>query len=409
MLKRGSLNIPPKLLIGAAMLLTLLVYVVYAYWQPIYTYSLLDPRFDAHQYLRAYSYFKQHTTTYELGFPFNARILGPWLAAQLPVGNAPMAFRWVNGFFLVLSAGVLTAIWQQLRLRTSLIFVGLFWFLFHWKGPLRMYLPDPANADVPLYFFGVVWLYLILRIATKNTISLSNQLLLGALTVLGSLQKEVFLVIMGATWAFFLIQKRTAHWFLLGCLVVGIGAHLVADWFFAATHTDWRNTGFVTLLRGIKRYFAQPQLLLRLPVSGLLAYGFLWLGWPKQRSSFTMQYLQAMTFIWFILSVLGGGDTTRIFVNGLPFVLTCCLLRLQELPLWVGYFAVGVSLPLMRLGQLEPDLGLQPAQAYQWCVECWEWSQSWPYWVYGALMLAAYHQLTRRLGAAAAIHKSDKI
>jgi hypothetical protein len=52
------------------------------------------------------------------------------------------------------------------------------------------------------------------------------------------------------------------------------------------------------------------------------------------------------------------------------------------MPVWVGYFVAATSLPLMRLTQLEPDLGLHPAQAHDWCVECWSLSESGAYWAY---------------------------
>jgi len=380
--------------------LAVLVYVAYAFAQPVYTYAKLDPRFDAHQYARAYHWFKNQSSPHAVSFPFNARILSSWLAAQLPYHEATGAFRWLNGLFLVLAIGFLVQVWQQLKIRKSLVFIGLFWVLFHWKGPLRMYLPDPISADVMGYFLGSAWLFLVLF---KNEPTTPNYLIYGAIGLLSALQKESFIVVAGATWLFFLIKKQNATPFLVAFLVAVCG-HLWADWAFPAPLPNWRNYAAITVLRGLKRYYDVPHLLLRLPVSWLLAYGFFWLGLkfktpnPKLRTE-QAEILAALTLVWFILSTIGGGDTTRIFVNGLPFVLTYLLIGLNQKPLWVGYFVLFASLPLMRLPLLEPDLGVYPQQARYWCVECWNWAQSWSYWVYAAAVLVAYGYLARRFGA----------
>ena len=383
-----------RILLGA-LALAVLVYAAYAFVQPVYTYAKLDPRFDAHQYARAYQYFKNPSSQYAVSFPFNARILSPWLAAQLPSYEAVAAFRWLNGFFLVLAIGLLVHIWQRLVINNSLIFIGLFWILFHWKGPLRMYLPDPISADVLGYFLGAAWLFLVLF---RNKPTTLNYLIYGAIGFLSALQKESFIVVAGATWLFFVVKKQNATLFLVAFLTA-IGSHFWADWAFAAPLPNWRNFAPITVLRGLKRYYESPELLLRLPVSWLLAYGFFWLGLtfktPKIKTEQT-EILAVLALIWLVLSIVGGGDTVRIFVNGLPFVLTYLLISLNQKPPWVGYFVLFASLPLTRLDLLEPDLGLYPQQTQYWCVECWNWVQSWPYWTYAAGVLMAYRYFARR-------------
>ena len=386
-----------RILLGA-LALAVLVYAAYAFVQPVYTYAKLDPRFDAHQYARAYHYFKNPSRHYAVSFPFNARILSPWLAAQLPLYEAVAAFRWLNGFFLVLAIGLLVRIWQRLKISNSLIFIGLFWILFHWKGPLRMYLPDPISADVLGYFFGTAWLFLVLFNNKPTTL---NYLIYGAIGFLSALQKESFIVVAGATWLFFVVKKQNSSLFLAAFLMA-IGSHLLADWTFAAPLSNWRNAAPITVLRSLKRYYESPELLLRLPVSWLLAYGFFWLGLrfknPKLKTEQT-EILPVLAFVWLLLSIVGGGDTVRIFVNGLPFVLTYLLIGLgQKLP-WVGYFVLLASLLLMRLDLLEPDLGLYPQQTQYWCAECWNWTQRGPYWLYAAGVLMAYRYFARRFAA----------
>lgn len=385
-----------------ALAATLLVYWAYAQLQPTYTYAQLDPRFDAHQYARAYHYFKGQSSQYIVSFPFNARILSPWLAAQLPFNEAEKAFRWLNGFFVLLTVGFLVFTWQKLHIRNSLVFVGLFVVLFHWKSIVRMYLPDPISADVMGYFFGAVWLFWVLF---KNQPTTVNYLVLSAIGVFAALQKESFTVVAGVTWLFFVIKKQNSNLFLIP-FVVAVVAHFWADWAFAAAQTDWRNNSAITVLRGVKRYAENPELLLRLPVSWLLSPSLLTVGGgilliqpATHGPQLTTQYLRLMTITWLILSIVGGGDTTRIFVNGLPLVLTYLLVELNQKPRWVAYFLGITSLPLLRLFELEPDLGLHPEQAPRWCVECWTLAESWPYLAYFGVVLTVYYYFARRFAA----------
>ncbi len=442
--------------------LAAVVYVFYAQIQPTYTYSLTDPRLDAHQFSAQYDYFKGTTKSYTVRFPFNARILSSWLAAQLPFDDIITNFKVLNGIFLVLMALFLSLLWQRLQIRNSLIVIGLCWLLFHWKGPVRMYLPDPITADVGGYFFGALWLWLLSgtffkirnypfksalsvchkRIkwneddtdlhrlnryfnVIKNCRLVPNLMLLCVVAVLATLQKEVFIVVVLVylcietirTYNRFRItnprldgselqiqtNEKTSYTHLLFPLSFTIIAHFVADYFYAASNPDWRNFSVVSVLRGVQRYVLSPNLFLRLPVSWFLTFGSFGIGCfylfrlqignhvrPNFKSgradtiptSNIPHHTFYITVIFFILSIFAGGDTSRILMTGAPFVMTFLLIQLNQMPAWVGYFAAFSSLPLMRLTQLEPDLGLYPAQAHNWCVECWTFSESWPYWAY---------------------------
>jgi hypothetical protein len=423
-------------------LLTAVVYVFYAKIQPAYTYSLTDPRLDAHQYLAQYDYFKGTTKNYAVRFPFNARILSSWLAAQLPFGNSTTNFKVLNGIFLVLMALFLGLLWQRLQIRNSLIIIGLCWLLFHWKGPVRMYLPDPITADVGGYFFAALWLWLLsgtffkmCNYPIKSTLSMchkrikwkaddtdlnrffnvikkccsvSNYVLLCVVAALATLQKEVFIVIVGSLvigQCSMVLKKyrqhikAEAHSFLLSIkiasfiLAIACVTHLVADYFYGASNPDWRNFSVVSVLRGLQRYLLSPALFLHLPVSWFLAFGgFLIVGFliggfllvlnKKKTISSVSHHTCYITVVFFILSIFAGGDTSRILMTGAPFVMTFLLIELNQMPAWVGYFVALSSLPLMRMTELEPDLGLYPAQAHNWCVECWSLAESWPYWAY---------------------------
>lgn len=192
---------------------------------------------------------------------------------------------------------------------------------------------------------------------------------------------------------------------LLSAFLMAVLAHYLVLYFFPAFTSDWRNNSLISLFRGIKRYILQPELFLRIPISWIFAYGTLWLALlstPKL-SFFTTHYSQRRLplltthfLLWLFLSVFGGGDTTRILFNGMPFVLTFLLLRLNQQPNWIAWYILFTSLPLMRLTELEPDLGLYPQATQHWCVECWTLSESWEYWVYAIAVLAGYYYFLRR-------------
>ncbi len=405
--------------------LTLVIYIGFFFFQPTYTYQLLDPRFDAHQYAKAYNFFKGYTDTYELSFPFNTRVLMPWLAAHLPFNDLKTDFIWLNGIFIVLTVALLTWVWLELNIRPFWIAIALFWILFHWKGLVRMYLPDPVTADVGGYFWLAVCLTLLLR-REKTLMGYRNgMLLLYPAAIMATLQKESFIAVIAITvvWALissagaskegnfsYLIgantQSITMQLFLLFCVCIGV--YYWVEFFFPPISSDWRNNALVSILRGMRRYVAHPELFLRLPVSWLLAYGPFWLALfsgrfvsfsPLQKNLTSDRSLLAFHFfLWLFLSIAGGGDTVRIVFNGMPFVLTFLLLKLNQQPNWTGWYVFLTSLPLMRLMELEPDLGRYPSAMPHWCVECWTWGESWPYGLYLCSVLAGYYYLSRCLG-----------
>jgi hypothetical protein len=403
---------------------TLAVYVLYVHFQPTYSYLLLDSRYDAHKYAAAYEYFRGIRAEYSLPFPFNTRILIPWLATQLPFNDPKESFIWLNGLWSVLTVGVLTFIWQRLQIRLSLIVIALFWILFHWKGLVRMYLPDPLTADVGGYFLQTSFLCLLfvagegIRVRLKNWDKVIISVFWISVAVLGTLQKESFIAVVGVTvfWGWLSFSSKTdvygmtkeRLWVLSAGFLFALFAYYLVSYFFPAATSDWRNNPLISFFRGMKRYALQPALFLRIPVSWFLAYGTLWLAmFPIRFSSTNPDVISPKPFdsllvthlcLWLILSVFGGGDTTRILFNGMPFVLTFLLWRLNQQPVWVGGYVFLTSLPLMRLAKLEPDLGLYPNESLRWCVECWTLSESWGYWVYAGVVLAGYYYLLRRFG-----------
>lgn len=394
----------------AIFILTAAVYIIYAHIQPIYTYALLDPRFDAHQYTKIYHFFKYSLPNYQVSFPFNTRILAPWLASFLPFAEPSTNFIWLNGLFILLTVGLLSIVWQRLHIRPFWRVVGIFWILFHWKGIIRMYLPDPINADIG----GFLWLSFLLAIVWLSTVQkpfyryspwvIAASFMLVA--IVGTLQKESFIAALGISAVVFFLNKKRLNdpSTLLFTLIAGgvsIGVYYWISVVFSPVHSDWRNSPFVSVLRGMNRYFQAPELFLKLPISWLFAFGGFWLALitpfnTQINGTPFLLFLRLELWLWIVLSIVGGGDTTRILFNGMPFILTYFLLRLNQQPLWVAIYICLTSLPLMRLYTLEPDLGRYPTQMTDWCIECWELSRSWIYGVYAIVVLASYHYLLTR-------------
>ena len=419
----------PKTVFLTTFIVTTCVYLGYAHFQEVYTYALTDSRLDAHQYIKQYNYFKGITPNYEVRFPFNTRILSAWLASWFPLSTVENNFRAMNGIVIILTFSILAYFWKQLQIRTSLIFCGLFFLLFHWKGPLRMYLPDPANGDVLGYLISSLWLVL-LNIKYKDVIfsfskisnfrEVSINIIFLLLAILGIMQKESFLLIVLIT-LFFKFRpinqlKRLSLAILFTAtltLIPLILTPLTLFHFFPASNPDWRNNPVISLARGVQRYALNPALFLRLPISWLFTFGGflilnlefinlkkLYITYPTSYITHPTSYIIQrftlyITITWFLLSIFAGGDTSRILMTAFPFVFTFLLLKLNDKPIWVEYFALIISIPFMRLFELEPDLGKFPQFSHRWCVECWLISESWGYLVYALAVSIIYFYLIR--------------
>ncbi|MFN4146185.1 MAG: hypothetical protein ACK4GN_10210 [Runella sp.] len=378
-----------------------LVYSLYALFQPVYTYDLLDPRFDAHQYKAAYDFFAGHAATFQVGFPFNTRVLVPWLASRMPFDDIVENFLVLNGIFMVLTIGFLVRIWQRLGISWVIQFGALLWIFFHWKGLVRMYLPDPITADVAGHFLMTLWLFQLTSFLPKSGDSDSlhlpktiNIFWLFFIAFLGVLQKESFIVLIFFYFVIkFNVDKKRQNWLNLSLFVLSLVLYFLLFKIFPPLSPDWRNNPLVSVFRGLNRYISQPQLFLRLPVSWLFAYGF-WIVALFEKNRW--DYLRLMAFVWLGLSIVGGGDTVRIFYNGMPFVLTYLLTVLNHKSERETSFLLIASIPLMRVSELEPDLGKFPNQMHDWCVECWTGRESMGYFLYGLLVLASYYYFFRR-------------
>lgn len=377
----------------AVFLLTLIAGLVYAWLAPSYTYEKTSSLLDAHKYIRLYHFFRGETTNPSVPFPYNTRILMPWLAAHLPEPDMKTAFLFLTVFFSAVCTGTMAVVWEKLGIRPVVWIPALCWMVLHWKGILRMYQPDPANADSPLYAFQALWMLVWLGEPDK----IRRLAAFSLLAVLGTLTKEVMLLLAVFYWLWqWREEKRIWNEAVIPVLLAA-GTRVAVGLAFPPEGADWRSSSFVTPFRVIWYYLKNAGLMARIPVSWFVAYGgFLAAGVQMWRSAYReTPHRQKWIFwgagLWVLLSLVGGGDTSRIFFNGAPFVLTALLLGINTVRApWFSGVLLLASLPLMRLNETEPDPAFLPASDHRWCVECWTLTESLPYAGYALVLFVLF-------------------
>jgi hypothetical protein len=145
-------------------------------------------QFDGNDYEVIYNNFVERKGEYQVAFPFNSRILVPYLASKMGTGDIIEDFYLVNLLFSLAAIFVLFMLWQDLGFELKWFFFGFFWLLFHWTGMIRLNAFDPITVDLPLYLFQGLFLWIILKR------KFAWLLLLGPLA---TLQKESFIAILG--------------------------------------------------------------------------------------------------------------------------------------------------------------------------------------------------------------------
>lgn len=353
------------------------IYAVYNWLQPVYSYQQLSRQFDAHQYQAVYQYLAGQRPDFSVSFPFNARLLAPYAASLVSSYDSVSSFQWVNAISILAALMLLLYFWSAQKLHLAAIGVGALFFVVHWKGPVRLYLPDPITADGPGYFLFTLWLVQMSRFTGQ----LWQWIGLVLVAVLGTLQKEAFIVIAGISMAWWVgRQKRQQLPLHLGWPITIIGitvlTRLVANQYFPPFEDGWQQNSPVTVLRAIWTYFRRPQQVLLVPMRWLIAYGVFWIGVPLTEPRKDLVFYLALTGL--ILSAIGGGDTSRIAITFLPAILTVMLkgVSASASPARMAVLVFLATLPLTRFWELEPDLGRFPQQRYQWCVECWSLAET---------------------------------
>jgi len=180
------------------LLITIAAFVFYEQIQPHVDYPQA-PLFDGNQYLIIVDYLAGADSSYEVSFPYNSRILVPFLAHQLPFDDIITSFKVVNLLFSLSSLIALFFLWRHYEFTPVIMFAGFFWLVFHWTGIIRLNIFDPVTVDLPLYLFQTLLLLIFIR---------KKFFWLIVLAPLATAQKESFLALMMVLAGYALFHHR---------------------------------------------------------------------------------------------------------------------------------------------------------------------------------------------------------
>ena len=312
---------------------------------------------DGNQYVDIYRNFTSSENS-EIKFPFNTRILIPFLASIVNFNNPILSFHAANILFTIISISIIYALWVKLKLNYIVIFIGLFWMMFHWIGIIRHNIFDPLNVDTPLYLFGV--LLLLIAISKKWQ-------WLPLLTVIAMSQKESFLAYLLVLLIYcFLHNRFYEKYFNLKYIVISVitafGTKLTLTYMFP--YEGQSLNSFIAVLYYIKDILANPEQIVVWIVAIFTSFGALILlalqskiyreNKPEYNILFVLMLLSLA------LSIIAGGDFTRISFLGFPFIMTWILKRISEKSILEITISVILSIPLMRLFTNIPQPNYSP-------------------------------------------------
>lgn len=323
------------------------------------------PAFDGNDYRLIYEYFTGQQEAYQVPFPFNQRILVPWLASLIG-SDIVSSFQWMNLLFSLLAVWVLFKLWRQLGFELYAFWVGFGWLLLHWTGMIRLNAFDPITIDLPIFAFqGLILIVLFNR-------KFRWLLLLGPIACL---QKESFLglLVVLALYAIYHNRKQQDGYFDLkwigASLILSLFTAQLAQYYFPALESD--KNSIITLLYHAKQVFVHPDKLIRWVLAAFMAFGPFFIaglltGIRRRHYDLRKNLLLVFTLLYLAYGLLAGGDMTRIIFLGFPFVMTAILYELKEAPSKRLLLLSLLALPLMSLAGTLPD------PAFEW--ERW---QSW--------------------------------
>ncbi len=363
--------------------------------QVSHTYS---PLFDANKYVSVYAFFSGTITDYQVPFPIHSRILIPWLASLMPFETASADFLAVNFIFMLLSVIAIHSLWRAYRIPQEYIMAGFFWLLIHWVGIIRLNIFDPITVDVPLYFFHALLLLILLK---KKYYWL---LLLGPVA---TLQKESFIALLAGL---FILQvyltgkeKLPYHsiiWIFLALIASAVTKGIVNNWF---PPVDEGRSSLIILLFHARETLLDPFRLIRWITAVFMAFGPLfllaiWFKGKNRKLSSGDPVLIGLGLVHLGLSLLAGGDFTRLAFLGFPFIMTWILVSLTGIKSF--FFKAGIifGIPLMKGLSDIPDPAITgwekfnnfyPEFANPVIVMLWMG--------YGALCLLVYHTIDKKL------------
>lgn len=303
----------------SGVLLILCVNIILICYQLMIKSTPCFPGNDCHYYAVMTQAFITHQNI-TVVFPFNQRILLPFLVSLLPFHSISTSYSVINWVSINIALVMLIVVWARLKVPQLLIVWGLLWMLFNRAG-IPFFFRDVVNTDVLGYVFNAVLIWIIIK---------RNYYYLILLAPLAVLQRESFLVslfiiVIVEMVRFFDKKEKMPLVLSIFALILGIGAnHLTNSGFFYPGEGSSLSTVFVWL----KTRFEHPIMLLQWLCAIAMVVG----GLPmllKYFSRFTAKDTALMNLLLISLSFLGfglvaGTDVTRIIFDGIPFIITAC-------------------------------------------------------------------------------------
>jgi len=344
------------------LLVTIGAFFFYQENQAPLSYHFAD-QFDGNDYEGIYDYFNGQASNYSVSFPFNTRILVPYLASKINSGDIIKDFVYVNLIFSLAAVLALFMLWRSLGFDLRWFAFGFFWLIFHWTGMVRLNAFDPITVDLPLYLFQALLLWVVLK---RKFIWL---LVLGPLA---TLQKESFIALLMILTAYgWYHNKKEEDGFyelkwLIAAVVLSIGAKQIANFYFPPIESG--RGAVITILFHIRELIYHPLKLLRWVSAFFVAFGPFLIatlfslskaGYSDNRRNLLLLF----SIVYALFGIFAGGDMTRIIYLGFPFIMTLIIYELKDINKKSFWVLVLLSIPLMFLTKVIPD------PAFEW--EAW--------------------------------------
>lgn len=314
---------------------------------------------DCVKYTAMFNAFRERSFT-PIEFPFNNRVLAPLLASLLPGRDATAAFQLLDWICFNLFAALMYLALNRLGAGRPLTFLALVWTFVH-AGGVSFYFSVPVNPD-PLGY--VISALTLLVIATRRHAALL------ALAPLGMLQKEGYLaalVILGACELLWLLadlrlRRRPAVspvLFIAAGAILSVLAQRAAVTNLFPPSQGWAVSSFDLMRWWWRERTQHPVWLLVWITACLIATGLfpvlvLSTRWAALRSREILAIwlpLLLLSLANVAFGLIAGFDSTRIVLNGVPFIfaLVGCTVRLSGIgPYSIAVVAV-LSLPVLLL------------------------------------------------------------
>jgi hypothetical protein len=364
-------NMRGKKVLVSTLVLTFLINMLDHFVQPVLFYDEF-PLADGNEYFKIYEYFRGEREEFAVKFPFNSRVLIPWLASFFHLKSDLLNFKVVNLIFSLLSVYALYTLWKKLGIASYLMLLAFGWLLIHWTGMLRLNIFDPVTVDLPLYFFPVLLMLLVMKRRFQWLLLLAP---------VATLQKESFipllLVLLLYAWAHNLFSRR--HEYPLSVLVLALALSIAAKiWaVYNFPPIESGRSSVITVLFHLKELLLHPFKLIRWIAAFVVAFGFFpFLAaryWKNYEWNSNYNLLALFSLASLAMSIVGGDDYTRLIFLSFPFLMTLMLLFLQHAPKKSVIFLFLLSLPLTRFWQQIPDPAFKLEQWKKWYPEYADW------------------------------------